>query len=51
MLVIGIFSLLTSVAADFVVRRGQPVRPPEYKTTACRDGGPLDLEPARTGWP
>jgi len=37
--------------ADFVVRRVQPVLPPEYKTTACRDGGPLDLAPARTGWP
>ncbi len=37
--------------ADFIVRRVQPVLPPEYKTTECRDGGPLDLEPARTGWP
>ena len=37
--------------ADFVVRRVQPVLPPEYKTTECRDGGPLDLDPARTGWP
>jgi hypothetical protein len=37
--------------ADFVVRRVQPVLPPDYKTTACRDGGPLDLDPARTGWP
>lgn len=37
--------------ADFVVRRVQPVLPPEYKTTACRDGGPLDLDPTRTGWP
>lgn len=37
--------------ADFVVRRVQPVLPPDYKTAACRDGGPLDLDPARTGWP
>ena len=37
--------------ADFVVRRVQPVLPPDYKTTECRDGGPLDLDPARTGWP
>jgi len=37
--------------ADFIVRRVQPVLPPEYKTTECRDGGLLDLEPARTGWP
>ena len=37
--------------ADFVVRRVQPVLPPEYKTHACRDGGALDLEPGRTGWP
>ena len=37
--------------ADFIVRRVQPVLPPEYKTTQCRDDGPLDLEPARTGWP
>lgn len=37
--------------ADFVVRRVQPVLPADYKTTACRDGGPLDLDPARTGWP
>lgn len=37
--------------ADFIVRRVQPVLPPEYKTTECRDDGPLDLEPARTGWP
>ncbi|MGH3027121.1 MAG: hypothetical protein ACRDMW_01055 [Gaiellaceae bacterium] len=37
--------------ADFVVRRVHPVLPPEYKTTECRDDGPLDLEPARTGWP
>jgi hypothetical protein len=36
---------------DFVVRRVQPALPPEYKTDACRDGGPLDLAPARTGWP
>jgi hypothetical protein len=37
--------------ADFIVRRVQPVLPPEYKTTECRDGGLLDLEPGRTGWP
>ncbi len=37
--------------AEFVVRRVQPVLPPEYKTTACRDGGPLDLNPALTRWP
>jgi hypothetical protein len=37
--------------AEFVVRRVQPVLPPEYKTHACRDGGPLDLDPARAGWP
>lgn len=37
--------------ADLIVRRVQPVLPPEYKTTECRDDGPLDLEPARTGWP
>jgi len=37
--------------AGFIVRRVQPVLPPEYKTTECRDDGPLDLEPARTGWP
>jgi hypothetical protein len=37
--------------AAFVVRSVQPVLPPEYKTHACRDGGPLDLHPARTGWP
>jgi hypothetical protein len=37
--------------ATFVVRHVQPVLPPEYKTHACRDGGPLDLHPARTGWP
>lgn len=37
--------------ADFVVRRVHPVLPPEYKTTACRDGGPLDRDPARSGWP
>jgi hypothetical protein len=35
----------------FVVHRIQPVLPPEYKTVACSDGGPLDLDPARTGWP
>ena len=37
--------------AAFIVRNVQPVLPPEYKTTACRDGGPLDLNPARTRWP
>jgi hypothetical protein len=37
--------------AEFVVRRVQPVLPPEYKTYACRDGGPLDLEPATSRWP
>ena len=37
--------------ADFVVRRVQPALPPEYKTHACHDGGPLDRDPARTGWP
>lgn len=37
--------------ADFVIRRVQPALPTEYKTTACRDGGPLDRDPARIGWP
>jgi hypothetical protein len=37
--------------ADFVARHVQPALPTEYKTDACRDGGPLDLEPATTGWP
>jgi hypothetical protein len=36
--------------ADFVARRVQPVLPAEYKTSACHDGGPLDLDPA-PGWP
>jgi hypothetical protein len=37
--------------AEFVVRRVQPALPSEYKTTDCRDGGRLDRDPARTGWP
>jgi hypothetical protein len=37
--------------AGFVVQHVQPMLPPEYKTHACRDGGPLDLEPATSGWP
>jgi hypothetical protein len=28
-----------------------PLNPPEYRTTACRDGGPLDLRPASGIWP
>jgi hypothetical protein len=37
--------------AEFVVRHVQPALPSEYKTSDCRDGGPLDRDPARTGWP
>lgn len=37
--------------ADFVVRHIQPALPSEYRTTACHDGGPLDLHPGRTAWP
>jgi hypothetical protein len=37
--------------AELVVRRIQPALPTEYKTADCRDGGPLDRDPARAGWP
>jgi hypothetical protein len=37
--------------AELVVRRIQPALPTDYKTADCRDGGPLDRDPARTGWP
>jgi hypothetical protein len=28
-----------------------PERPPAYRSTECYDGGPLDLAPAKPGWP
>jgi hypothetical protein len=28
-----------------------PNRPPAYRTTACYDGGPLDLHPRSPAWP
>lgn len=37
--------------AAFVLREVQPALPPDYRTSACRDGGPLDLNPERTAWP
>ncbi|MGH3022129.1 MAG: hypothetical protein ACRDNI_00605 [Gaiellaceae bacterium] len=37
--------------ALFVLRHVQPALPPEYRTSDCRDGGPLDLDPERTAWP
>jgi hypothetical protein len=37
--------------ADFVVRRVQPMLPAEYRSNGCHDNGPLDLNPARVGWP
>jgi hypothetical protein len=39
------------VIATFVFRHVQPALPPEYRTYECRDGGPLDLNPERSGWP
>jgi hypothetical protein len=37
--------------ASWVDRRVQPALPSEYRTSECRDGGPLDLQPERTAWP
>lgn len=37
--------------AAFVLHHVQPALPAEYRTSACRDGGPLDLDPERTAWP
>ena len=37
--------------ASWVERRVQPALPPDYRTSECRDGGPLDLHPERTAWP
>jgi len=37
--------------AAFVFGDVQPALPPEYRTSECHDGGPLDLHPERTAWP
>ena len=37
--------------ASWIGRRLQPALPADYRTSACRDGGPLDLRPERTAWP
>jgi hypothetical protein len=37
--------------ASWVSLRVQPALPAEYRTSECRDGGPLDLHPERTAWP
>ena len=37
--------------AAFVLREVQPALPPDYRTSACRECGPLDLHPERTAWP
>jgi hypothetical protein len=37
--------------AEFALLRIQPALPPEYRSDACHDGSPLDLNPQRPGWP
>ena len=37
--------------ASWVERRIQPALPSAYRTSECRDGGPLDLHAERTAWP
>ena len=37
--------------ASFILRKVQPALPSDYRTSGCRDGGPLDLYPERTAWP
>ena len=40
-----------AAVAGFVVREVQPTLPADYRSRDCFDGGPLDLDPGRPGWP
>jgi hypothetical protein len=37
--------------AGFILREVQPALPADYRSRACFDGGPLDLQPDRRSWP
>jgi hypothetical protein len=37
--------------ASFIAREVQPALPPDYRSSECFDGGPLDLHPERPTWP
>jgi hypothetical protein len=37
--------------ATFILREVQPALPADYRSRDCFADGPLDLEPARPGWP
>jgi hypothetical protein len=39
-----------AIAVD-ALRRLYPALPARYRTSECRDGGPLDLRPASSVWP
>jgi hypothetical protein len=37
--------------ASFIAREVQPALPPDYRSSECVDGGPLDLHHERPTWP
>jgi hypothetical protein len=48
---LGIPSTLAEQLQRWVWTRGYRNEPDEYTTTACHDGGPLDLHPGSSAWP
>jgi len=48
---LGIDPLRARELQAWIYTRGYPNEPDEYRTSACRDGGPLDLRPAAAVFP